>query len=302
LELKHLRSFIAVAEQLSFVQAAKRLHVSQPALSSQIRNLEEQLGVQLLFRNRRVVKLTDAGKVFLNEAYAVLHHANEAAERARKAAHGQIGKLSIGFVSSAALEIVPEIVVAFRKKHPDVTLDLRNIRTTDQIEGLTNKTIDVGFVRMPLSHSQLKTTVVHREPFVVIFPDGHPLSIRKRFQIAQLQNEHFVLYGRRWASGFYDNIIQMCNAAGFSPNIVQETGEMYTTIALVGAGAGIAIVPQSVVLAQSRKVITRVLPSSVGISEIAIAIAHDNHSSLVQSFVALATAFRQQLERSKTRG
>lgn len=293
MELKHLHSFVAVAEQLSFIRAANRLHLSQPALSSQIHSLEEELGVQLLFRNRRIVQLTDAGKVFLSEAYAVLQRADEAAERARKAAKGQLGKLSIGFVSSAALEIVPDIVVAFRKKCPEVILDLRNIRTTDQIEGLLNKSIDIGFVRMPLEHDQLKTTVIHREPFVVIFPGEHPLAHIKQVKLSKLRNERFVLYGRRWAPGFFDHLMQMCNTAGFSPDIVQETGEMYTAISLVGAGAGIAILPKSVVLAQSCKVVVRPLPYSVGDSEIAIAVARDNRSSLVESLVSLATSFHK---------
>ncbi len=293
MELKHLHSFVAVAEQLSFIRAANRLHLSQPALSSQIHSLEEELGVQLLFRNRRIVQLTDAGKVFLSEAYAVLQRADEAAERARKAAKGQLGKLSIGFVSSAALEIVPDIVVAFRKKYPEVILDLRNIRTIDQIEGLLNKSIDIGFVRMPLEHDQLKTTVIHREPFVVIFPEEHPLAHIKQVKLSKLRNERFVLYGRRWAPGFFDHLMQMCNTAGFSPDIVQETGEMYTAISLVGAGAGIAILPKSVVLAQSCKVVVRPLPYSVGDSEIAIAVARDNHSSLVESLVSLAMSFHK---------
>jgi DNA-binding transcriptional LysR family regulator len=294
LELKHLHSFVAVAEQLSFVRAAQRLHLSQPALSGQIQALEDDLGVKLLFRNRRVVQLTDAGKVFLNEAYAILQRTQQAAELAQKAAKGQIGKLSIGFVSSAALEIVPDIVVAFRRNFPDVTLDLRNIRTADQIEGLAGKNLDIGFVRMPLAHDQLKITVIHREPFVVIFPEGHPLSETKQIRLAQLHNERFVLYGRRWAPGFFDTILRMCNAAGFSPNIVQETGEMYTSIALVVAGAGIAILPQSVVLAQPRKVVVRPLPHSAGVSEIAIATARNNASSLVNSFVSLAESVRKR--------
>src|SRR3984885_14635251 len=117
MELKHLTSFVAVAEQLSFVRAASQLHISQPALTGQIQKLEEELGVQLLSRNRRSVKLTDAGKVFLDEARATLSRAQQAADRAQKAARGEIGRLRIGFVSSAALEIVPGIVVAFREKH-----------------------------------------------------------------------------------------------------------------------------------------------------------------------------------------
>ena len=293
MELKHLKSFIAVAEHLSFVHAAAQLHLSQPALSSQIQKLEEELKVRLLFRNRRTVRLTDAGSIFLEEARATLERAEQAAERARKAAHGELGRLRIGFVSSAALEIVPAIVVAFRKQFPEVSLDLQNVRTVSQVEGLLEKTIDIGFLRMPLLHDQLKITVVHREPFVVALPKGHALS-KKALTLDALRAEKFVAYSRHWAPGFFDAVIQMCTRAGFSPEIVQETGEMYTAIALVAAGAGVAILPRSVVLAQSKSVVMRPLPASAGVSEIAIAIRKDNHSPLVQSFSLLASTFRKR--------
>jgi DNA-binding transcriptional LysR family regulator len=291
LELKHLKSFVAVADHLSFVRAAGELHISQPALTAQIKNLEEELGVQLFSRNRRTVRLTDVGAIFLAEARATLSRAALAVERAQRAAHGEIGTLTIGFVSSAALEIVPGIVVAFRTKNPGVSLDLINLRTTGQVKGLIEKSIDIGFLRLPLSHDELKITVVHRERFVVVLPRGHRLAREQRVRIAQLRNEPFVAYGRRWAPGFFDSVVQLCTREGFSPNIVQETGEMYTAIALVAAGAGIAILPRSVVLAQSGRVVMKPLPLSAGLSEIAIATRAGDPSLLVRSFVALAAGF-----------
>jgi DNA-binding transcriptional LysR family regulator len=288
MELKHLTSFIAVAEQLSFVRAADRLYLSQPALTGQIQKLEEELGVQLLTRNRRSVKLTDAGKVFLVEARATLSRARQAADRAQKAARGEIGRLRIGFVSSAALEIVPGIVVAFRKQHPDVTLDLMNLRTVSQVKKLIDKTLDIGFLRLPLSNELLRTTVIHREPFLLVLPKGHPRARDKQVHIAHLRNERFVSYGRRWAPGFFDSVIQMCLKEGFSPNIVQETGEMYTAVALIAAGAGIAILPKSVVLAQSKNIVMKPLAGSIPVSEIAIATRAGNNSLIVRSFIELA--------------
>jgi DNA-binding transcriptional LysR family regulator len=152
----------------------------------------------------------------------------------------------------------------------------------------------VGFLRLPLSHDQLTIRVIHREPFVVVLPHGHPLAHETQIRLAQLQNEQFVAYGRRWAPGFYDAVIQMCTREGFSPEIVQETGEMYTAIALVAAGAGIAILPRSVVLAQSRNVVMKPLPSSTGLSEIAIAVRRFNNSPLIESFIQAAEKFCQQ--------
>jgi DNA-binding transcriptional LysR family regulator len=294
MELKNLKSFVAVAEQLSFTRAARLLHLSQSALTEQIQKLEEELGVPLLLRDRRSVKLTGAGIVFLAEARATLTRAKQAVERVQKVARGEIGRLRIGFVSSAALEIVPGIVVAFRSQFPAVSLDLTNLRTSSQVKGLISESIDVGFVRLPLSHDQLTIRVLHREPFVVVLPHGHPLANETQIRLVQLQNEPFVAYGRRWAPGFYDAVIQMCTQEGFSPEIVQETGEMYTAIALVAAGVGIAILPRSVVLAQSRNVLMKPLPASAGLSEIAIAVRRLDNSSLVESFIHAAEKCCQQ--------
>jgi len=292
-ELKHLTSFIAVADRLSFVRAANQLHISQPALTGQIQKLEEELGVQLLARNRRTVRLTEVGKIFLEEARATLARAQQAAERAQKAARGEVGRLRISFVSSAALELVPGIVIEFRKRYPEVTLDLLNLQTASQVDGLLEKTVDIGFLRLPLSNDQLNITVIHREELVVILDKEHRFAKKKGLRIAQLRDERFVAYGRRWAPGFFDSIMQICTSEGFSPNIVQETGEMYTAIALVAAGAGIAIVPKSVALAQSRNIVMKPLPKSVGYSEIALATRAGNNSSLVQSFVSVARKVSQ---------
>jgi DNA-binding transcriptional LysR family regulator len=295
MELKHLTSFISVAEQLSFVRAATELHISQPALTGQIQKLEEELGVRLLFRNHRQVKLTDAGTVFLAESRAVLARSRLAADRAQRAAKGEIGRLRLGFVSSAALEIVPGIVVGFRKKYPQVSFDLTNVRTSTQVKSLLNRSIDIGFLRLPLSNDELKITTIHREPFVVVLPQDHVLAKARQMRIAELRNEKFIAYGRRWAPGFYDSIVRLCHAAGVTPNIVQETGEMYTAISLVAAGSGIAILPQSVVLAQSKNVVIKKLPLSVAISEIAIAVRKDDSSPLTEAFVTMARDFCKRI-------
>jgi DNA-binding transcriptional LysR family regulator len=287
-ELKHLTSFIAVADQLSFVRAAGQLHISQPALTGQIQKLEEELGVQLLTRNRRTVRLTEVGKIFLEEARATLARARQAADRAQKAARGEVGRLRISFVSSAALEVVPRIVVEFRKKYPEVTLDLVNLQTVSQVHELLEKTVDIGFLRLPLSNDQLNITAIHREEFVVILHKGHRLAKKKRLRLAELRDEPFVAYARRWAPGFFDSVMQMCAREGFSPTIVQETGEMYTAIALVAAGAGAAIVPQSVARAQSGNIVMKPLSKPAGYSEIALATRAGNHSTLIQAFVSVA--------------
>jgi DNA-binding transcriptional LysR family regulator len=291
MELKYLASFIAVAEHLSFVRAAAELHISQPALTGQIQRLEEEIGIQLLYRNQRSVKLTDAGSVFLAESRATLARARLAVDRAQRAARGELGRLRLGFVSSAALEIVPGIVVAFRKKHPQIAFDLTNLRTSSQVKSLLNRSIDVGFLRLPLSNDSLDIKTIHRESFIAVLPVGHALARVKQLRVAQLRNERFIAYGRRWAPGFYDSVVQICHREGFTPNIVQETGEMYTAISMVAAGSGVAILPKSVVLAQSKNIVIKPLPASTPLSEIAIATRRDDSSILIKSFVSLACEF-----------
>ncbi|RXS96448.1 LysR family transcriptional regulator [Silvibacterium dinghuense] len=285
MELKHLRSFVAVAEELSFVRAAGMLHLSQAALTEQIQKLEQELGVQLFLRDKRSVALTEPGAIFLTEARATLVRAQQAVERVQKAARGETGRLRIGFVSSAALEIVPGIALAFRHKFPDITLDLTNMRTSMQVKRLLAGTLDAGFVRLPLAQPQLLTTIVHREPFVLALPEDHRLAQSKSIQLGDFRDEKFVSYGRRWAPGFFDAMMQMCTREGFSPEIVQETGEMYTTMALVAAGVGVAILPRSVALAPSQGVAVKPLPKSVGTSEIAMAVRRSGWTALIEHFV-----------------
>jgi DNA-binding transcriptional LysR family regulator len=291
-ELRHLKSFLAVAEALSFVRAAEKLHLSQPALTSQIQKLEEEVGVQLFIRNPRQVRLSDAGAIFVEEARETLARAAKAIDRVQKASRGEIGLLRIGFVSSAALEIVPSIAVAFQKRFPAVELDLMNLRTSTQLESLTAKTIDIGFVRLPADHKSLLFTPIHKEPFVVVMPKDHAFARRRSFRLSDLAHEKFVAYGRKWAPGFFDQIIALCNEAGFTADIVQETGEMYTAIALVAAGQGVAILPRSVVLAQARGVVFKALPLQLAKSEIAIASRADDVSPLVKTFLSFAQRYR----------
>jgi DNA-binding transcriptional LysR family regulator len=292
MEFRHLRSFLAVADALSFVRAAKTLHLSQPALTSQIQQLEEELGLELFFRNKRTVRLTDVGTVFVEEARAILDRTSKALERVQKASRGEIGMLRIGFVSSAALEVVPLIATAFRRRFPNVQLELTNLRTATQIEELSAKTLDVGFVRLPANHDGLDFTLIHSEPFVIALPRQHRFANKKTLHLADLANDRFVLYGRRWAPGFFDQITSMCIQSGFTPNVVQETGEMYTAIALVAAGDEVSILPKSVALTKGRGVIFKSISSSSAHSEIAIVTRSGDPTPLVGNFVQMALAAR----------
>jgi DNA-binding transcriptional LysR family regulator len=288
MEFRHLRSFIAVAEGLNFTRAAERLHVSQPALSAHIQELEFDLGIQLLERNRRSVKLTPAGEAFKEDAATVLRSLSEAERRAQLVAKGKAGNLRIGFVASAALHLVPSIVVQFRKRHPGVTLDLLNLRTADQIARLEEGTLDAGFLRLPVIHRKLDVLPIHKEPFVVVLPVGHPLASKDGFQPLDVQKEDFLAYGRRWAPNFFDRWVSIFERVGFTPRIVQETGEMSTLLALVAAGLGIAVVPSGLAEKSGQGVVIRRLPARSPLSEIGVAFRSGNENPLVTKLCAVA--------------
>jgi DNA-binding transcriptional LysR family regulator len=287
MELRHLKSFLAVAELLSFHQAAQAVHLSQPALSAQIQALEEDLGVRLFERDRRSVRLTTTGEAFLEHARATLAQAETAAQIARQASAGQTGLLRIGFVASAAMEIIPAIVLAYRQKYPQVKLELRNLRTTAQLPALEERSIDVGYLRLPIVAKHLTITPVHREPFALLLPANHPLAKKKTLDLSALHDEPFVSYARHFAPGFYDRWISIFTQTGFSPNIVQETGDMYTAIFLVAAGAGLAVIPEGLAREYAHGVVARRLPSQVQ-SEIGIAVRTGDASPLVKNFHALS--------------
>src|ERR1700749_4678303 len=176
MELRHLRYFVVVAEELHFRRAAERLHMSQPPLSQQIRALEEEVGATLLLRTQRKVELTGAGAAFLQRAREILGAVEDAALEARRVQRGEVGRLAIGFVGSAMYSVVPERLRAFRDRHPDVGLRLHELGTTEQLRRLDDGRLDIGFIRAPGSRPGLSTETVLREPVVAAPPDGHPLA------------------------------------------------------------------------------------------------------------------------------
>jgi DNA-binding transcriptional LysR family regulator len=256
-ELRHLRYFVAVAEELHFRRAAERLHISQPPLSQQIRQLEDAVGVQLLARNRRGVQLTPAGQSFLEEAREILASVDDAAETARRVSRGEVGQLSVGFVGSAMYGVLPEILRSFREGHPDVELRLRELPSAPQLEGLRSGRIDVGFVRPPVQDPDLMSETVLREPVVAALPEWHRLSARRRLRLADLRHESFVLMGHREAPGLHDALVGAMWAAGSAPGVIQEVAEMQTVVGLVAAGLGVSLVPASVQALKRRGVVYR---------------------------------------------
>jgi DNA-binding transcriptional LysR family regulator len=289
MELRQIRSFLSVAETLHFGRTAELIHLSQPALSLQIRALEEEVGVRLFERNRRKTTLTAAGLAFRDDAARVVSQLDQAIRRARLAADGKLGLLRIGFISTAGNEIVPNLVRRFRESSPEVVFTLLNILTADQIQMLSAGSLDIGFIRLPIGeHPELEVVEVHREPFVVVTPLSHKLATRKRVALHELSGQDFVMYERSYAPGFHDLIFGMLRDAGVIPNVCQTAGQMPTLISLVDSGMGISILPASAVKHSGASVAACEIAGKIAMSEIAIAVNKGNRASVVDNFRSFA--------------
>ena len=248
MELRHLRYFVAVAERLHFRQAAEALRVSQPALSSQIRQLEGEVGARLLDRSTHHVVLTPAGRRFLARARQLLRDADDAALAARREAAGEVGEIILGFVPSLTYHLLPLLLRAFRRQMPKVELRLQEMDTVQQIEALVRHRIDLGFIGLGLTREtdELRLAQVDEERLVAVLPEDHPLlRKRRRQELALTELAHTPLYlaARETAPLYNPWIIVLCQQAGFQPNVVLEAGQPATTISYAAAGMGATILP-----------------------------------------------------------
>ncbi|MBV9817082.1 MAG: LysR family transcriptional regulator [Solirubrobacterales bacterium] len=290
MELRQLRYFVAVAEELHFRRAAARLHVSQPPLSQQIAALEAEIGATLLTRTRRRVELTGAGEAFLRDARAILAELDVAAATARAIDAGQTGVLRVGFVGSALLSIVPDTVQRFRRARPGVEIELRERSTVEQLRALRTGTIDVALLRPPIEPDEtLRAQPVLRERTVAALPADHPLARLRRVPLARLAAEPLVLFPRGQAPGFHDLLVGRLAATGNSPHIVQYAPEMLTIIGLVAAGIGLSPVPASVARLALPGVEYRPL-SGAPAAELRAASRAGDASPLVAAFLVQARA------------
>jgi DNA-binding transcriptional LysR family regulator len=288
-EFRHIRSFLSVAETLHFGRSARLLNVSQPALSLQVKALEEELGVQLLSRNRQGTVLTDAGQAFREDVAVALEKLEFAKREAQWASAGKLGHIRIGFISTAGSEIVPNLMRRFRKSYPDVEFSIRNILTGPQLEMIGEGLLDVGFLRLPIENrKEIAVTTVHREAFVAVLPSWHSLSAKKEIRLRELKGNPFVLYAREYAPGFHDLLTGMLSNAGVIPNVVQTAGEMSTVISLVDAGVGVSVVPASAAKRIVSKVAVCSLADRLPESEIGLALARHNNSPVVRRFCEFA--------------
>jgi DNA-binding transcriptional LysR family regulator len=300
MELRHLRYFVAVAEELSFTRAAKRLHVSQPPLSRQIRNLEEEIQAALFVRGKRGVILTEAGQFLLIEARQILAQSERAALLARTTRRDEVGHLAIAYTAALFDPLLWRTLRQFRQRFPLVELEIREMSAFQQTQALVEKQIDLGYVaiRFPELEQDLVFECVRKAAAWVALPPGHPLAKRRRLTFRALAQEAFIL--PRWAatSTFQKWFSSQCEAAGFTPKIAQKGDNAYSVLGLVSAGVGVAIMPEMARHLMSQEVEFRPLPASVPKFEFNIVWRRENTSPVLQTFLGM---LREQVRKDTKR-
>ena len=293
MELRQLRYFVAIAEQGGFSRAAEQLHVSQPPLSTQIKDLEEEIGARLFNRSNRGVSLTRAGQVFYDEARAILTRLQGARAKTLQADRGDVGLLSVGFVSIADYGILPPALKSFRAQFPLVEIQLHELTTDAQIRELRGSRLDLGLGLAPVAEPDITFRSILREELILAAPSDHPAAKMQRLDLRTLAKTSFIVPPRDIAPGLYDLTISRCRTAGFAPGIVQNARQMQTVIGLVSCGMGVALVPASVRNLKRAGVAYRPLRGKPALIELGILQRRESANAQAELFVgALRTAAR----------
>ncbi len=294
-ELRHLRYFIAVAEKLNFGQAAASLNLSQPPLSKQIKDLETELGATLFHRTKRRVELTAAGREFLLYAQDILRTADEAQFRVRQVEAGTMGTLIIGFTGTAIFDLQP-IVRTFNQSHPDVEVILRRMVTSDQQNGLKDRSISVGHLILPLSDTGLDVLPIRRDSFVVSLPATHPIAQGfEPVKVASLAHENFIITPRAAGTSYHDVVMSIFLQGGFLPRVSLEIDHIESIPAFISIGMGVAFVPQSLSNLKVEGVVYKSIDVVKPVMEMALAWRKDDRSPIVRSFIECAFSYQERL-------
>ena len=287
MELRHLRYFITVADELNFTRAAALLHTAQPSLSQQIRDLENEVGVQLLERSNRKVALTEAGKVFLAEARVTLAQADRAVARARHVAQQQNETVTIGFVPAAEVKVFPTILPRLRMHFPHVRVELRSLPTMAQEDALLANEIDVAFMRAPVRSAELVSEVVFTEPLMVLLPAAHPLAKLDRIPLDALDGEAFISSDPLYSGKLYDVVEDYCAKHGLRRNVVQIASNILLNLNLVGMGLGFALLPAYVSALTGESIRCRPLDRDPPSIDLLMVCRADNHSPALGKLLEL---------------
>ena len=288
LDFRRMRYFVAVAEELSFSRAAQLLHIAQPPLSAQIKQLEDDLRVQLFERTRRGVRLTAAGQVLLVEARRIFIQLEQTARIVERVGSGEVGRLNLGFVPSASNEVLPPLLHHFRSNFPDVELFLEEMTPDEIVKRLQNTQIDVGFFYLPFEEPNLDFRAVSRESLIVALPESHPLADQPLIELRALASEPFILPMRYKMPGLYGQVLALCRQAGFTPRAVQkDVWLIQTIVGLVAGGIGVALVPSSICNFRRRGVVYRPVRDLASIVEMGVIWRRDDSSAVLQAFLRL---------------
>ncbi|MGW1675883.1 LysR family transcriptional regulator [Saccharopolyspora sp. NPDC002376] len=289
MELRYLTAFVAVAEELHFGRAAKRLQMAQPPLSQQIRQLERELGVQLFDRNTRSVRLTSAGESFLEPARAVLDDVDTAVRAAKAAGRGEYGRVTVGFAGASSHESLPLLTRAVRAAHPGLDLVmLGQTYANVALAKVADGSLDLGFVRLPVNQPGVQTRVIEVEELICALPTDHPLAQQDRIRIEQLADEPFVSFPANAGSTLRDALVKACVSAGFNPRVVQEAPDSYTILALVAAGVGVTLTLTSCQHIQQTGLVYRPLVGEPIRMHAALAWRTDNSSAALRTVLDIA--------------
>ncbi|MEJ8848574.1 LysR family transcriptional regulator [Variovorax rhizosphaerae] len=294
MDMRHLRCFVAVSEEMHFGRAAERLHLTQPPVSLAIKELEEELGVTLLERTSRRIALTRAGEDALRDARAVLAAADTMRKRAREAAQGLLGSLSLGFISLPAYSFLPPTLRNFTEDYQRVKVSLQEGTTDQIIDDVESGRLDVGLVfRTPDLPAALSARLVHTEPLVVALPASHPMAGDSRIALEKLSNERFLGFERHLGPMMFDAIVATCMRHGFSPKLFPAR-QMHTIVSLVSGGIGVALVPGSVQALHREGVVYRGMKGEKTFVETVVVWRKSDDSPLVRAFASYLPKIKQQ--------
>ncbi|WP_439447840.1 LysR family transcriptional regulator [Stenotrophomonas sp. ATs4] len=290
IDLRLLRQFVAVAEELHFHRAAARLHMSQPPLTAAIRRLEDELGSELIVRGNRTLGLTVAGQTLLVEARATLQQAEQALQRTREAAAGQSGSLRVGYVGSALYGRLPGLIRRFRQQYPQVQLHLQEATSRQQQLWLREQRIDVGVLIPPIPSAELVLHDFDHDRLAIALPRAHALADAPDVGVAMLADEPFVSWPAGEGIGFHAQVLGLCTAAGFTPRVVQEAQGMHAVLSLVAVEAGVAIVPASMASFRPEEVVYRLIDGAEAGFELQFCMRPEAPSPVLGNFLDVATA------------
>ena len=293
IELQDLKFFIVVAEERNFTKSAKKLHITQPHLSNKIKALEKKVGGQLLNRQERPLKLTQTGEIFLTEARSILVQLERTIHLTQKINRGEVGRLNLGFTSSIANSVLPNILNAFRADFPEVELNCQQMSSDRQIQELREGHIDVAFFHpnhRAIDYEDLDSLTILTEPLVLVLPENHPLNSKSKISLRELERENFVLPTRQSFSGLSEQIYLLFNKAGFVPKVTQEATNMVTILGLVTGGMGISLLPSNVLNLQRKGVVYKKLEGSTLTIDTYMVWQRNNQSTILGKFRGITEA------------